>query len=72
MSALPKVRARSKDTLKVGELEKARAEAEAMFPGLVAGVQWTPASAAANICVEFKLDGGGRKVVPWANGGPAA
>jgi hypothetical protein len=56
----------------IAELEAARASAEAMFPGLVANVLWTPASAQADICVEFRLDTGGRKVVPWANGRPAS
>lgn len=70
MSALPKVHKRVKDTLPIGELDQARKEAEAMFPGLVHHVAWTPASAASDICVEFKLANGGRKVVPWANGGP--
>ena len=72
MTALPKVRKRIKDTLAIAELDQARAEAEAMFPGLVHSVAWTPASAASSICVEFKLTNGGRKVVPWANGGPAS
>lgn len=42
-----------------------------MFPGLVAHVAWTPGSAQSDICVEFKLDSGGRRVIPWAHGRPA-
>lgn len=71
MTALPKVPTRRRDALPVAELDAARASAEAMFPGLVAKVLWTPASAQSDICVEFTLANGGRKVVPWANGGPA-